>query len=170
MEETTTYVPLVATPLKKGAAPLVLDEEMYESLKSLLKSGDEENHRLAQFTLNTCDIQKSIFWLWKLANDYSYRMVNLRTKASRYLKETAQLERLSSMDERKFASWLIDKNWMTPDIFQVLEPYMIKALKDKCDNQYYDVTVKLKEEYKHLTPNHQEISFKDRTDEKVGDF
>lgn len=170
MEETTTYVPLVATPLKKGAAPLVLDEEMYESLKSLLKSTDEENHRLAQFTLNTCDIQKSIFWLWKLADNHSHRMVNLRTKASRYLKETAQLEKLRTMDETEFASWLIDKNWMTPNIFQVLEPHMIKELKDQCDNQYYDVTVRLKEEYKHLTPNHQEISFKEKTDEKVGDF
>lgn len=170
MEETTTYVPLVATPLKKGAAPLVLDEEMYESLKSLLKSTDEENHRLAQFTLNTCDIQKSIFWLWKLADHHSHRMVNLRTKASRYLQQTAQLEKLRSMDETEFAEWLIDKDWMTHEIFMVLEKPILKALKEQCDNQYYDVTVRLKEEYKHLTPNHQDIPFKEKTDEKVGDF
>lgn len=170
MEETTPYVPLVASPLKKGAAPLVLDKEMYESLDSLLKSSDEENHRLAQFTLNTCDIQKSIFWLWRLADRSSYRMVNLRTKASRYLQTTAELPALARMDETEFAEWLIDKNWMTHEIFQVLEPSIIKKLKDQCDNQYYDVTVRLKEEYKHLTPNHQDISFKEVKDEKVSDF
>lgn len=170
MEETTTYVPLVATPLKKGAAPLVLDQEMYESLDSLLNSSDEENHKLAQFTLNTCDIQKSIYWLWKLAKKHQYRMVNLRTKASRYLQTTAELPSLRSMNETDFAEWLIDKDWMTQEVFQVLESHILNSLKDQCDNQYYDVTVKLKEEYKHLTPNHQDIPFKEKTDEKVGDF
>lgn len=172
MEETIPYVPLVASPLKKGAAPLVLDQEMYESLLSLLKSSDEENHRLAQFTLNTCDIQKSIFWLWKLAKHSNRnRMVNLRTKASRYLQATAELHNIAFKNEAEFAEWLIDKNWMTQDIFQVLEPHIIEKLKDQCDNIYYDVTVKLKEEYKHLTPNHQEISFKEeKKDEKVSDF
>ena len=161
MEETTTYVPLVATPLKKGAAPLVLDKEMYESLESLLKSSDQENHKLAQFTLNTCDIQKSIFWLWRLADHHSHKMVNLRTKASRYLQTTANLPSLSRMDETKFAEWLIDRDWMTHEIFMILEKPILEALKEQCDNQYYDVTVKLKEEYKHLTPNHQDISFKE---------
>lgn len=170
MEETTTYVPLVATPLKKGAAPIVLDEEMCKGLMSLLASDDDENIKLAQFTLNTCDIQKSIFYLWQLARKYRYRMVNLRTKASRYLQTTADLPSIARMKETDFAEWLIDKDWMTQEIFQVLESHILNSLKDQCDNQYYDVTVKLKEEYKHLTPNHQEISFKEKTDEKVGDF
>lgn len=170
MEEIINYAPLVATPLKKGVAPLVLDKEMYESLKSLLKSDDTENHKLAQLTLNTCDIKKSIFWLWKLADKHPYRMVNLRTKASRYLQTTANLSSLSRMDETKFAEWLIDKDWMTHEIFMILEKPILDALKKQCDNQYYDVTVKLKEEYKHLTPNHQDILFKEEKNEKVSDF
>jgi hypothetical protein len=170
MEETATYVPLVACPLKKGAAPIVLDKEMYEGLHSLLNSNDQEDHRMAQLTLNGCDIQKSIFWLWRLAKKHSARMVNLRTKASRFLQTTADLPSIRGMNETDFGEWLIDKDWMTQEIFQVLEPYILQDLKDQCDNQYYDVTVRLKEEYQHLTPNNKDISFKDKPDEKVSDF
>jgi hypothetical protein len=161
--EETTYIPLVATPLKKGESPIVLDEEMTASLNSLLDSKDEGDHKLAQLTLNTCDIQKSIYWLWYLARKsrHCYRMVNLRTKASRYLQTNADLTGLQSRDESQFAEWLIDKGWMTPEIFTKLEPFVLEDLERQVANQFYKVTVQLKDEYKHISSNHDPITFKD---------
>ena len=61
--------------------PTILNAEKYETILRMLKSTDVADHTIAQLLLNNCNVNKSIYWIWKLAkNGYSSRMVNLRTK------------------------------------------------------------------------------------------
>jgi len=154
------YTPLVASPTKTGEAT-ILDEDTYNSLLSMLKSNNEEDHKMAQLVLNTCDIQKSIYWIWKLAERYASRMVNLRTKASRYLKENADLFWISSQSGPKFVEHLERKGWLTPEIYQIIEDETINRIKYQSQNKFYNVTIQVKDEYKHLVANSNPINFKD---------
>lgn len=157
--ETTeqTYVPLVASPTKTGEAT-ILDEESYNSLVSMLKSNNEEDHKMAQLILNTCDIQKSIYWIWKLANYYAFRMVNLRTKAGRYFRDNANLFGIAGTAGPKFVEHLEHKGWLTPEIYQVIEKDTIERLKRVCHNKFYNVSIQIKDEYKHYPANTNQIN------------
>jgi hypothetical protein len=159
--ETTeqNYVPLVATPTKSGVVT-ILDEGSYTSLLSMLKSSNEEDWKMAQLVLNTCDIQKSIYWIWKLARYYCHRMVNLRTKASRYLREKADLFWISSQSGPKFVEHLEKKGWLTSEIYQIIEDETIERVKYQSQNKFYNVTIQVKDEYKHLVANSNLINFK----------
>ena len=159
--ETTeqTYVPLVASPTKTGEAT-ILDEETYNSLLSMLKSNNEEDWKMAQLILNTCDIQKSIYWIWKLAQRYATRMVNLRTKASRYFRDNTDLFHIWGTSGPKFVEHLANKGWLTPEIYQIIEADTLDRIKHQCRNKFYDVTIQVKDKYKHLVANSNPISFK----------
>lgn len=170
MEETLEiqkYEPVVATPLKHGAVAPVLDEETYNTLKGMLNSNDEGNHKMAQLILNTCDIGKSIYWIWKLGRHYNYRMVNLRTKASRSFRDKCDLFYLSSCGDTRFAKWLISTKpeWMTAEIYQRLEETIVMDVVNQSRNQFYDVEIKVKDKYKHLALTTTPIKTKKEEDD-----
>lgn len=162
MENTTAQeTVLTASPIKGEA--LVLNEENYNSLLTMLKSSDEADHKMAQLILNGCDIPKSIYWIWQLGRYGWYtqsRMVNLRTKASRNLRDISDLFRISAKDPTSFAVWLKDKGWLTPEIFQYLEEDVINKHARQFRNTFYDVEFKIKEEYKHLASKTETLTLK----------
>ena len=142
---------IVATPLKHGEPAPILDEEKYNTLLSMLKSGDEGNHKIAQLILNTCDIEQSIYWIWKLVrNTGHWNMVNLRTKASRAFRDKSGLFSIHSMAPLRFVQWLEEKDWLTPEIYQKLENDILSSLTNQFKNKFYDLQLTIKEEYKHL--------------------
>lgn len=153
MEQTTTEV-LVASPVKGGEAT-VLNEETYNSLLTMLRSPNEADHRMAQMILNTCDIVKSIYWIWRLGIDtgYSSRMVYLRTKASRDFRDKSRLFYIITKTPLKFAEFLNEQGWMTPEIYKYLEAAIIKTLTIQFRNTFYDVAFQIKERYIHLPEN-----------------
>jgi len=145
------YVPVVATPLKDGEAAPILDEEKFNTLLGMLKSGDEGNHKIAQLILNTCDIQKSIYWIWRLIKTAGHwNMVNLRTKASRAFRDKSELFNISNKSHLSFAEWLTYKDWMTPENYQKLEDEILNTLARQHTNKFYDVTISIRDKYKHL--------------------
>jgi hypothetical protein len=142
---------IVATPLKDGEAAPILDEEKYNTILGMLKSGDEGNHKIAQLILNTCDIEKSIYWIWRLTKVAGHwNMVNLRTKASRAFRDKSELFNISNKSHLAFAEWLIKKDWMTPENFQRLEDEVLNTLAKQHRNKFYDVTISIRDKYKHL--------------------
>jgi len=142
---------IVATPLKDGEAAPILDEEKYNTLLGMLLSKDEGNHKIAQLILNTCDIEKSIYWIWKLSRKAGHwHMVNLRTKASRAFRDKVELFTIHSKDHLSFAEWLINKDWMTSENFQRLEDDILNTLTSQFRNKFYDVTITIRDKYKHL--------------------
>lgn len=144
------YVPVVATPLKDGEAAPILDEEKYETLKGMLASRDEGNHKIAQLVLNTCDIHKSIYWIWRLAGKYASNMVNLRTKASRAFRDKSMLFNIWNMSSLIFLEHCERNDLITPEIYQRLEDSVLSTLTHQVRNTFYNVQITIKDKYKHL--------------------
>ena len=146
------YEPIVATPLKKGEIAPVLDEEGYNTLRDMINSSDEGNHKMAQLILNTCDIQKSIYWIWKLSRHGwgVHRMVNLRTKASRAFRNKSNLFSISSKGSLPFIEFLDRQGWLTPEIYKREEETIIDLATRQFDHRFYTVEFTIKDEYKHL--------------------
>jgi hypothetical protein len=158
-EETTTYT---ASPVKGEA--VVLNAEIYDSLYNMFNSKSEEDHVMARLILNTCDIKKSIYWIWLLARRGGWNLVNkmvyLRTKASREFRDKSRLFHISQKSPKEFAYWLEKEGWMTPEFYKYLEEAILKTIKIQTSNEFYDVTIKIKEKYKHLPENTELITFK----------
>jgi len=55
-------------PAKVGT---VLTSQEYDTLNKMLSSTDKGDHRMAQALLNQCDVQKSIYWIWKLSKKHA---------------------------------------------------------------------------------------------------
>jgi hypothetical protein len=107
---------------------------------------------MAQLILNTCDIQKSIYWLWKMTREgwIINNMVNLRTKASRSFRDLSNLFAIYSMGPLRFAEFCNNKGWLTSEIYMRLEYDIIETLSGKFNNTFYDVDFKIKNKYEHL--------------------
>lgn len=151
---------ITASPVNGEA--VVLNEETAQSLAVMLKSSDPADHRMAQLILNTCDIEKSIYWIWQLSRKswLSSNMVNLRTKASRNFRDHSRLFYISQKGERTFAEFLNTQGWLTPEIYHKLEETILRTTKSQCNNVFYDVVISVKEEYKHLALNVEPINIK----------
>jgi len=143
------------TTIEKGSAiadPTILTEDTYNTLYGMLRSNDEGNHRMAQAILNQLKIQESIYFIWKLAKHHSYKMVYLRTKASRKFVEDTNLWRLERLDETEFAEYLDNRKWLTLELYQLLITDIVDHLRIKNNSRFYDFHITIKEEYKHLSP------------------
>ena len=149
---------ITASPVKGEA--VVLNEEIGQLLAKMLSSTDEADWKMAQLILNTCDIEKSIYWIWQLSRKswYANRMVNLRTKASRNFRDQSRLFHISKKSERPFAEFLNTQGWLTPEIYQKLEEEIIERIETQCSNTFYDVVITVKEKYKHLALNVEPIN------------
>jgi hypothetical protein len=83
-------------------------------------------------------------------------MVNLRTKASRQFRDDTSLFSLSTMGESSFIDHLNKKDWLTPEIFQKLMAKLnsdiVFRLTGITCSKFYNFTMELKPEFKHLNP------------------
>lgn len=59
---------------------VVITEEVYETLSSMYNSSDRSDWETANQILYNCDYQPSKFYIWRLWNDYAYRIKKNRTK------------------------------------------------------------------------------------------
>ena len=141
------------------ADPKVLNKDTAATLTSMLKSKDEGDHKMAQLILNQIDIQKSIYWIWRISKDSynTYRMVNLRTKASRKFRDDCELFTIASKQTSDFLKWLINKSWLTPEIYSYLLDDIIEDLRFRLGGmscaKMFNVAINLKDEYKQYDPN-----------------
>jgi len=132
----------------------IIDEELYERLYGMFGSSDEGDHKMGQLILNKQDVQRSIYYIWKLARKYSSRLVNLRTKDSRAFRDATDLFTLAYARETEFGNHLIRKGWMTPEIFGKIKGIIRDDIQNKTRNdEFYEFSIELKEETKHLDPD-----------------
>ena len=130
--------------------PTILNSEKYESLLKMLQSADSADHLMAQFLLNNCNVNKSIYWIWKLGKNYSSRMVNLRTKASRKFRDDSRLFHIINKNSYHFVSYLKSQELLTTEIFMLLKDDLLRYAEKICNNLYFDFSLTLKEEYKQF--------------------
>lgn len=140
------------------ADPTILTEDTANSLKAMLGSRDEADHKMAQLILNQVNVEKSIYWIWELAKGgRPEKMVNLRTKASRQFRDSCDLFYIAYSGADVFSKWLMDKGWMTPEIYERLVMSLIKNIAYKLNGmaaaKTFEFSINIKEEYKHLKPD-----------------
>jgi len=147
----TTLTQTKTVPTKVGT---VLTEHEYDTLNKMLKSKDHADHTMAQAILNQCDIPKSIYWIWKLArNGNTTRMVYLRTKASREFSSTSTLFHISNQRATSFALYIVNKKWLTEEIYQRLKPEILDELSARNkEGNFYEIYVDIKETYAEFDP------------------
>jgi hypothetical protein len=127
----------------------IIDENAYNTLVGIFKSGDQENFVIGQMILTSCNVKESIYYIWKLSREvYVNNLVNLRTKAGRKFRDECHLFSMCSMGDRNFAEFLLRQNWLTTDIFTLLEEEITKTTERQVRNKFYDVKLELKDEYK----------------------
>lgn len=137
------------------ADPTILTEETYNTLYKMLKSNDLGDHKMAQIILTQLNVEKSIWWIYKLTkNCYTSRMVNLRTKLGRKFRDDTNLFHIAGLSEYEFAKWCNRKEWLTPEIFIDCKKNIIHNLKYRIsDEPFFTVHIELKEEFKTLDPS-----------------
>lgn len=147
----TTITQTKTVPAKVGT---VLTEHEYDTLNKMLKSKDPADHTMAQAILNQCDIPKSIYWIWKLAKQgNSTRMVYLRTKASRDFSSFSMLFSISNRKATSFALLLVEKKWLTEEMYQRLKPEILDELAARNkEMNFYEIYIDIKETYSQFDP------------------
>lgn len=130
----------------------VLNDETTKRLWSMFNSRDVADHVMAREILNKIDVQKSIYWIWLLANEHAPRMVYLRTKASREFRDKCDLFTIAYADATEFGVWLNQKGWLTPELFSKLKGNMIREARDSTDNFFYNFQVQIKNKFINLDP------------------
>jgi hypothetical protein len=153
IEVSIPYKKNKTVPAKLGT---VLTESEYQSLKAMITSSDKENHTIAQHILNQCDIQKSIYWIWRLAKHNAYNMVYLRTKASREFRDATSLFDIAYMKPQEFGLHLDKKGWLTEEIYQRLKPGMLEQLaQHNLGQRFFQIHTIVKDKYRLLDPDCQ---------------
>jgi len=144
---------------KAGRVPIgtIITETEYESLRLMLRSSDEANWEVARQILNGCDDQKSIYWIWILSKDWSGKMVNLRTKASREFSTSVELFTNAWTNSEKFAEWLVEKGWMTEEIFQRLKLDILELVAKRARCIFYDVHTTIVTGFKEYDPKNKQV-------------
>lgn len=122
--------------------PLVIDNAVYESLNNMLGSSDSTNHTTAIEIISNCDIDKSLYYLWKLIKDHMSVMENFRkNKNFRLFKEKANYSMLSHKTEKSILAYLDMKNVLTPEIYQTLIVEVIKNYQRSMQSELFDITL-----------------------------
>ena len=141
------------TRASKVCVGTVITSVEYESLEKMLASRDEGNHLVARKLLEGCDVQKSIYWIWKLAGDHSYKMLYLRTKASReFDAECDGVYKLGWMDEEELAENLHARGWLTEEIFGYLKKGILDDISERARNSFFNITAEVGESKKKYDP------------------
>lgn len=139
----------------------ILNENSYETLDKMLSSKDEADHKVAREILNQLKIRESIYYIYKLARKHSHRMVYLRTKASRQFVKDTDLWNLSTTREWEFPIWLQKKGWLTTELFQKFKDYYLERVKQISRNEFYDIHVTIKDDYRDLDPYSEMLKLTD---------
>lgn len=156
---------------------LVLDDQNYESIKDMLKSSDEGNHIVARKLLYECDINNSLYYIWRLAkaDNCFWPMHENRTKLGREFVSTCNLYTLKNCNTIHFIKYMENRNKLTSDIFYRVIDELIKELKNKLKgsltHEFLDISCVFNEKYKKYLKEDDLIiiSYPDKKDESEED-
>lgn len=132
-----------AVPTKR-----IMDKELYEKLKDMFYSSDKGNYPIAEQILIDCDIEKSIYYMWKLLkNDGIIYKLNRRLKKIRNFIDMPHIRAISYKSLYNFVFYIKTEKLLTPEIWTIVESDITKMVKLKCVNDFYDVELKLRDLY-----------------------
>lgn len=135
----------------------VIDEDGYNSIMKMFSSNDPADWEVARRILYGCNERKSIYWIWKIMCKYAWtnRLCVMRTLAAREFRDSIAQFEICRMREEEFAGWLLDRRWMTPEIFGMLKNSILEYIVQRAENKFFDIYVDLKENKRALILNYK---------------
>ena len=122
----------------------IMDEELYNRLNGMFNSSDKEHWPIAEDILMTIDIDKSIYWIWKIVRNHWWRFNRRRKAVRENLTQQRTLCIIVSKTDHWFADWLVKEKRMTEEIWNRLQPAVMKHMESKIVNPWFDVELKMK--------------------------
>jgi len=122
----------------------IMDQELYERLDGMLSSSDTEHWPIAEDILMTVDVDKSIYWMWKLMRRHWWRLNRRRKSVREKLTQNRTLQIIVSKTDHWFADWLVKEKRMTEELWNYLYPEIMKHMQHKVQNPWFDVELKMK--------------------------
>ena len=104
---------LLATQL---APSIVIDEDSYETIMSMLDSRNKDDKNTAVEIICNCDIEKSLIYLWKIGQTNAYDIRSTNSKNARLFQEESKWRELTGLNAEDFivdlkARGLLTKEW-----------------------------------------------------------
>jgi len=123
---------------------LIMDQALYERINGMFNSSDREHWPIAEDILMTVDVDKSIYWMWKIMRNHWWRFNRRRKAVREKLTQHRILSVIVSRNEHNFADYLVREGRLTEEIWNHLYPDIIKYMEQKIKNPWFDVELKMK--------------------------
>ena len=134
-----TAATTAAVPTKR-----IIDEVLYQTLKDMFNSRDKENYPIAEQILIDVDIEKSIYYLWKLLKgDGVFYKLNRRLKRVRDFLSNVHISNTWNASIYNFTLYVKKTKLLTPEIWNKVESDIQALVKRRCINDFYNVELKL---------------------------
>lgn len=125
----------------------VMDEEMYNTIKSLFESSDENNHVVAMESMANCKYSESAIFLLKLIQQYKSQIYNNRVKNNVNFKSLLNFFNVNlyrSYDIEQMLDSLKHANLFTSENLSILYPEIMESVQLTGNFDYFEVdTIKL---------------------------
>ena len=122
----------------------IMDQELYERVNGMLSSSDREHWPIAEDILMTIDVDKSIYWMWKIMRNHWWRFNRRRKAVREKITQQRILQIIVSKTDHWFADWLVKEKRMTEEIWNLMYPSVMKFMQSKVENPWFDVELKMK--------------------------
>ena len=122
----------------------IMDQELYERVNGMLSSSDKEHYPIAEDILMTVDVDKSIYWMWKIVRNHWWRFNRRRKAVREKITQQRTLQIIVSKTDHWFADWLVKEKRMTEEIWNLMYPSVMKFMQSKVENPWFDVELKMK--------------------------
>jgi hypothetical protein len=122
----------------------IMDKELYDKIHAMLSSSDKEHWPIAEDILFTVDMEKSIYWMWKLSRAHWWRFNRRRKAVREKLVQHPLLGRVAVKGEYFFAEYLVNNGLMTEEIWSYLYPSIKQTVETKSKNVFFDIEFKMK--------------------------
>ena len=120
---------------------VVIDEDVYKNLCLMLDSKDVKDNATAGEIIANSDINKSIYYLWLLAGDYSNKLQRSRFKNIRLFVQQSQWDNLCNQQEEQFIEHLLEKKLLTTKFYSGLIATAMENTKTNLAHNLFDVVV-----------------------------
>jgi len=141
------------TLTEKCNTSIIITDEIYDSVVSMLESGMEDNISTAREIIANCDIKNSTYNIWRLSKKYYGTFSRSRFKNIRLFVEQSEFGMLNSLNNTDIIEHLSTKNQLTPEIFNSLINHIANVELGTFNNPLFNFNITLSERFKHFNPD-----------------
>jgi len=144
---------------------MTIDETIYENIISMLKSKNADDVNLGTELLANCNIEDSIYYIYKIADKFPSYLQRSDNKNVRLFAEVSNYNEIARMGPGEFVEYLRKKSLLTQEILDKLVPDITKEFKDDVVSDIFDIVLVPKEEYKDFKIESTKITLNKQTED-----